>query len=88
MAHNFPVQTYSFCPGTGFHNVSNGIDMFAISIKGPVKIIEPVEVTRVNNCIFTFAEVNTAIGITVTEQAIGEQGTGENKVEPDGYCYC
>ena len=63
---------------------SNRIDIRAVLLWAPVKDIEPVEVLRVNNSEFTFAQGNSAEGITIFVPAIKHHGTGAYFVQPLG----
>jgi hypothetical protein len=76
------VYTHNFRLSISKSNVPDGINTFFLSVDGPVEIIEPVEIPWVNERKKAFAERNPAIGVAVTEQAKGEQGTGEKKIEP------
>jgi hypothetical protein len=86
--HNFPAQTHSRCFTIRFYNVPDGIDVLVLSFCVPLEMIKLVESRQVDNGEYAFAQVNPPICVAETEQAKGEKGTGENKVEPKGYRYC
>jgi hypothetical protein len=54
----------------------------------PFEVPYRIVVARLDDCEVTFAQIDFAEGIAETEQATGEQRTGEKKVEPDGNPYC
>ncbi len=88
LIHYFPVQTQQFCQAGGGFDVPDSIYFFSVSFDAPFEMAEAVEIRQLDCRPFPFAQINPAKRITVTEQAIGEQWTGENKIQPDRYLYC
>jgi hypothetical protein len=80
--HNLPVEREYFWPFIAVIVESNGIEASVFSLRTPVEVIEVVKVGLVNDGEFALGERDSAEGIAITEKATGEQGKGENTVEP------
>jgi len=74
--HNLPVNRNHFCFVRCNFEAPEGIFIF----EEPFEIAKTVVILRVEDCEFAFAEVNPAICVAETEEAIGEKGTGANTV--------
>jgi hypothetical protein len=72
----------------GLFEYASGINPAIIATGGPFVTADGVIDVKVNDGEETIAEVDSAKRIAITEQAKNEQGTGEKKIEPDGYRYC
>jgi hypothetical protein len=82
LVHKFPVHRNNFCSSIGFNYKSHGIDTLAVTLRAPLKIIEPVKVLLVNNCAFAFGEADFAVGLAELAFAIQKHRPGENQVKP------
>jgi hypothetical protein len=76
--HNLPVHRDKLRFFGGKFETSEGVSIF----EEPFEIAKTVVILQVEDCEFAFAEVNSAESVAEAEQAIGEQWTGEKKVEP------
>ena len=61
---------------------SDGIEIAVVSADAPFESGKTAVILLVQDCPVTFVQENSAISVAITEKAIGEKGTGKNKVEP------
>jgi hypothetical protein len=82
--HNFSVQVHIFYPSEFcFSEDTSGIQTIIVTATGgPFETAEAVIDIDVNDGPIAVTEVNFTEGAAEAEKAIGEQGTGEKKVEP------
>jgi hypothetical protein len=80
--HQLTVHKYYFRFKRAGQCATGRIQIGPISVDPPFEMPKTVVILRVKDCPLPLAEENAAKSIAITEKAIGEQGTGENKVEP------